>query len=68
MYFKLPDLLSYVSEYVTLYPGDLILTGTPSGIGPIKEGDSVKANLVQGGKEIVQMNFNVESGMPIAKF
>jgi len=28
---------------MTLYPGDLFLTGTPSGIGPIKEGDKIVA-------------------------
>ncbi|AEE91937.1 conserved protein of unknown function [Tepidanaerobacter acetatoxydans Re1] len=34
-------LISYISEIMTLLPGDVILTGTPSGIGPMKKGDRV---------------------------
>jgi 2-keto-4-pentenoate hydratase/2-oxohepta-3-ene-1,7-dioic acid hydratase in catechol pathway len=60
MHFKIPDMLSFLTEYVTLYPGDLILTGTPSGIGPVKIGDSIRANLVQDSKEILQMNYKIE--------
>ena len=56
MMYKIPEILSFVSDYVTLYPGDLILTGTPSGIGPVKFGDKLKANLLQDNKELIQMN------------
>jgi 2-keto-4-pentenoate hydratase/2-oxohepta-3-ene-1,7-dioic acid hydratase in catechol pathway len=31
--FRIPDLLSYISEAITLEPGDIIATGTPSGVG-----------------------------------
>jgi len=37
--FSIPELVSYISRYMTLYPGDLIATGTPSGIGPVEVGD-----------------------------
>ena len=38
-------LVSYLSQVMTLYPGDVILTGTPSGIGPMKEGDVVEVEI-----------------------
>jgi 2-keto-4-pentenoate hydratase/2-oxohepta-3-ene-1,7-dioic acid hydratase in catechol pathway len=39
--FPIPMLLAYITAFFTLEPGDLILTGTPSGIGPLNPGDSV---------------------------
>jgi len=38
----LSELVSYASKYMTLEPGDLILTGTPAGVGPLAEGDRVE--------------------------
>jgi 2-keto-4-pentenoate hydratase/2-oxohepta-3-ene-1,7-dioic acid hydratase in catechol pathway len=35
------SLVSYISDAFTLLPGDVILTGTPAGVGPIVEGDEV---------------------------
>lgn len=43
--FSVPKLVSYVSEAMTLEPGDCILTGTPSGVGPIKPGDVVEIDI-----------------------
>jgi 2-keto-4-pentenoate hydratase/2-oxohepta-3-ene-1,7-dioic acid hydratase in catechol pathway len=43
--FSIPELLSFISEAFTLEPGDLILTGTPSGVGPLKAGDSVEVSI-----------------------
>lgn len=43
--FKIPQLVSFVSNYMTLLPGDLIATGTPSGIGPMKKGDVVEVEI-----------------------
>jgi 2-keto-4-pentenoate hydratase/2-oxohepta-3-ene-1,7-dioic acid hydratase in catechol pathway len=40
-----PTLVSYVSTYFTLIPGDVILTGTPAGIGPLTDGQSVSVEI-----------------------
>ena len=39
--FGVSKLISFISHIFTLYPGDIIATGTPSGVGPLKEGDRV---------------------------
>jgi 2-keto-4-pentenoate hydratase/2-oxohepta-3-ene-1,7-dioic acid hydratase in catechol pathway len=39
--FQIPYLVEFVSQVMTLYPGDVILTGTPSGVGPMNVGDRV---------------------------
>lgn len=39
--FTIPELVAYISSVMTLLPGDIISTGTPSGIGPIAPGDQV---------------------------
>ena len=44
--FPIPDLLSYISHVMTLEPGDLVATGTPAGVGPLKAGDVVEVELV----------------------
>lgn len=45
MIFKVPFLISYISQYFKLEYGDLILTGTPSGVSGVKHGDVIEANL-----------------------
>ncbi len=45
MIFKIPELLSYASGIFTLEPGDLIYTGTPSGVGAIQSGDVLDAEI-----------------------
>jgi 2-keto-4-pentenoate hydratase/2-oxohepta-3-ene-1,7-dioic acid hydratase in catechol pathway len=45
MIFNSAVLVSFVSTSLTLFPGDLILTGTPSGVGPIKSGDKLEARI-----------------------
>ena len=42
MVFSVPKLIAYISNIMTLYPGDLISTGTPVGVGPMKAGDTVE--------------------------
>jgi len=42
MLFPVADLLSYVSAFMTLEPGDVVLTGTPSGVGELHQGDAVE--------------------------
>jgi 2-keto-4-pentenoate hydratase/2-oxohepta-3-ene-1,7-dioic acid hydratase in catechol pathway len=39
--FSIPELLTYITAAITLEPGDLLLTGTPAGVGPLKAGDQV---------------------------
>jgi 2-keto-4-pentenoate hydratase/2-oxohepta-3-ene-1,7-dioic acid hydratase in catechol pathway len=39
--FTIPELVTFISSVMTLLPGDIISTGTPSGVGPIKPGDQV---------------------------
>jgi 2,4-didehydro-3-deoxy-L-rhamnonate hydrolase len=34
-------LIEFASEFYTLYPGDLVYTGTPDGVGPVKPGDAI---------------------------
>jgi 2-keto-4-pentenoate hydratase/2-oxohepta-3-ene-1,7-dioic acid hydratase in catechol pathway len=46
MVFSIPFLLAYVSKYMTLEPGDLLLTGTPAGVAQIAPGDTVEIELV----------------------
>ncbi len=43
--FKTKKLVSYISKIMTLYRGDIITTGTPSGIGPMKRGDVVEVEI-----------------------
>ncbi len=38
---SIPGLLSYMSRHFTLLPGDIVLTGTPAGVGPLVEGDQL---------------------------
>jgi len=45
MIFDIPFLISYLSEIMTLEPGDLISTGTPSGIAPMKSGDKIEVRV-----------------------
>lgn len=45
MIFAVPFLLSYISRIMTLEPGDLILTGTPEGVGPIAPGNLVEVSI-----------------------
>lgn len=43
--FAIPQLLSYITAAITLEPGDLLLTGTPAGVGPLKAGDRVDVSI-----------------------
>ncbi|NDC88135.1 MAG: fumarylacetoacetate hydrolase family protein [Bacteroidetes bacterium] len=45
MVFKLPTLIAYASRIFTLEPGDLLFTGTPEGVGPVLEGDTLTASI-----------------------
>ena len=43
--FSVPKLVSYLSGFMTLVPGDIIMTGTPSGVGPIAPGDTFEVEI-----------------------
>ena len=43
--FPIPALLTFITEAFTLEPGDVILTGTPSGVGPLSPGDQVEVSI-----------------------
>ena len=43
--FTLPELINFISNVMTLLPGDIIATGTPSGIGPMYAGDTVEIKI-----------------------
>ena len=45
MIWKVPEIIAELSRYVTLAPGDIILTGTPSGVGPVTRGDRIACEI-----------------------
>ena len=49
------ELISFTSDFFTLEQGDIFLTGTPSGVGPVKKGDIVESSI----DGIITMKFNV---------
>ena len=61
MIFGIPQLISDISKYMMLHEGDLIYTGTPEGVGQVKEGDEVYAHLKKPGSNanLLEMNIKV---------
>ena len=53
MIFSIDRLISYVSQFVTLKTGDLIFTGTPSGVGAVSIGDELAGFI--NGKKVIQL-------------
>ncbi|MDA3862760.1 MAG: fumarylacetoacetate hydrolase family protein [Deltaproteobacteria bacterium] len=47
MIFKIPQLVEFISSVMTLEPGDIVTTGTPSGVGPLHKGDQVAVKISQ---------------------
>jgi len=45
MIYSAAEIVAFASQSITLMPGDLILTGTPSGVGPIRAGDEIEARI-----------------------
>ncbi|XP_021966853.1 acylpyruvase FAHD1, mitochondrial [Folsomia candida] len=57
MIFTVPYLLSYISQFFTLEPNDIVLTGTPAGVSAVKSGDVIQGGLDQ----LIKIEFRVES-------
>ncbi|XP_018580045.1 acylpyruvase FAHD1, mitochondrial [Anoplophora glabripennis] len=55
--FSIPVLISFISQYITLEPNDLILTGSPPDMGPVQQGDIVRCGI----KDISEVEFKVEA-------
>jgi len=45
MIWKVPEMISYLSDYFELAAGDIIMSGTPSGVGPVVKGDTMVASI-----------------------
>lgn len=60
MIFSIPYLISYVTKFIALEEGDIILTGTPKGVGPVKENDEIQAGI----EGLVNMTFKVQRAEP----
>ncbi|TFV46823.1 fumarylacetoacetate hydrolase family protein [Blastococcus sp. TF02A_35] len=60
--FGIPTLISYISRVMTLLPGDVVLTGTPSGVGPIRAGQQVEC-AIQG---LGTLTSSVSSADPVS--
>lgn len=56
MIFSIPYLISYISDFITLEEGDLILTGTPKGVSSVQEHDELQAGI----EDVITMNFKVD--------
>ncbi|VAH97678.1 hypothetical protein VPH35_068648 [Triticum aestivum] len=56
MIFKVPFLISYISSIMTLMEGDVILTGTPEGVGPVRIGQKIKAGITG----LIEAEFDVQ--------
>jgi acylpyruvate hydrolase len=55
MLFRIPIMLSAISRCMTLEEGDVVLTGTPKGVGEVKVGDQLCASLGVGGEELARI-------------
>ncbi|CAF4129931.1 unnamed protein product, partial [Rotaria magnacalcarata] len=59
MIFSVPDIIAFISKYITLERGDLILTGTPAGVGSVKRGDQIEAGINGENDLKYTMKFNI---------
>lgn len=60
MLFTIPRQLSEISRIMTLEKGDLVLTGTPKGVGEVKAGDVMRAGIRVRGKELAEGRMRVD--------
>ena len=61
MLHPLHKILQHISTMISLEPGDIILTGTPAGVGELKPGDNVHCELLQNNDKLIDMKFECEN-------
>ena len=59
MIYQIPRIMSDISKVMALHPGDIVLTGTPAGVGPVVPGDVMRAGVRVGGKELEEGKIEV---------
>jgi 2-keto-4-pentenoate hydratase/2-oxohepta-3-ene-1,7-dioic acid hydratase in catechol pathway len=60
MYFDIYTQLEYINKYMSLQEGDILMTGTPEGMGPVDEGDILEATLSHKGKLLSTINDTIK--------
>lgn len=65
MIWPVDELLAYISRVMTLLPGDVVLTGTPAGVGPLTPGDTVQVSIVAPSGPLATLTNRVEAA-PLA--
>ena len=55
MVYDVPRLIEYATSFYTLYPGDLIFSGTPEGVGSVKPGDEIRAGIERIGEFAIRV-------------
>jgi 2-keto-4-pentenoate hydratase/2-oxohepta-3-ene-1,7-dioic acid hydratase in catechol pathway len=55
MVYNVERLIEYATSFYTLYPGDLIFSGTPEGVGPVKPGDEIRAGIERIGEFAIRV-------------
>jgi 2-keto-4-pentenoate hydratase/2-oxohepta-3-ene-1,7-dioic acid hydratase in catechol pathway len=55
MVYDVQRLIEYATSFYTLYPGDLIFSGTPEGVGPVKPGDEIRAGIERVGEFAIRV-------------
>lgn len=60
MIYRIPRIMSDISKVMTLLPGDIVLTGTPEGVGPVVPGDVMRAGVRVGGHELDEGSIEVK--------
>ena len=59
MLFSPEELIVFISQFFTLNKGDVILTGTPSGVGPVNDGDKLSASLTSRGQTLLNCECSI---------
>lgn len=66
--FPLRGLLRYVHGFLRLYAGDVLLTGTPAGVGPVAPGQRLRVEVGAGGEPLSQLEVEFASGAEVEAF